>query len=154
MPQGFNGKQFKLETTVVSTDTHRTVESERFMANVSFPNVFPVDEDVHVARGHFRAQSMVFSFFQAGNLCCASRRDVVIAVRAALRVRAHAWIPFDGNHQPRPRLDPPHGIHQVAAVLGAQLEAKLAAYFAGAQRLVLAGGPQVGKLGFRHLLCG
>ena len=29
MPKGFNGKQFKLEATVVSTDTHRTKAQPR-----------------------------------------------------------------------------------------------------------------------------
>lgn len=53
--------------------------------------------------------------------------DVGVPVIAALRAGVLRWIPLYGDDQFRLRIDAPHGIYQIARVLGTQLQAELAA---------------------------
>jgi hypothetical protein len=60
--------------------------------------------------------------------------DVLVSSISALRAAVLSRVAFYRYNEFRFRLDAPHCVNQIASILSAQLEAKLAAHFAGCER--------------------
>ena len=125
------GAEFDFQFGVVGTDAHAAVETRSFGPNISFP---------HCINAHFRllqlgAQRVRDVRTQNGHRRAVDGLNVAIAAVPALRAGVLAGIAFDGDDQLGIWFDAPHGVNEIAGVLGAKLEAQLTAHLAGAKRL-------------------
>ena len=74
-----------------------------------------------------------------GNRLAVAGLNVAVSAIAALSAAVLAGVALDGDDEFRFGFDAPHRVNQIASVLGAQLEAKLAAKFAGTEPRIVSG---------------
>jgi hypothetical protein len=129
-----SGPEFDLQTSVVGANPDWPIEGKGIWTYRTFPNKGVVDEDLHLVCVHFRAKSVRVAETQSGNRYAAARLDVPVSAIAALGAGVLSGVALNRDHELRFRFDASHRINEVASVLRAQLEAKLAAQFAGPER--------------------
>ena len=95
---------------------------------------------------------MCASGIQDGKRRTVARLDVLVSPITALRAGVLARIAFHRNDKSRFGLNPLHSINQVARILSAKLQAKLAAHFAGGERRFIWRWAEIGESRFSHWL--
>ena len=123
-----SNQQLKLKAAIVGPCADRAIEGERFRPQVSLPNLAAIDGDAHLAARHLHEQGVGAARIQSRHGRPTLRPYVSITVIPALGAGVHAGITFDGNDELGLWLNAPHCIHQIATIVGAQLETELLAY--------------------------
>src|SRR5580692_8739863 len=139
--------------SVIRTYANWSVEGKRIRAHGTFPHGKIVSKDLHFCSIHFGAKNMRASGIQKGKRRAAPRLDVLVSPITALRAGVLAGIAFHRDDEFRFGLNPPHRINQVARILGAKLQANLAAHFARGEWRFVWRWAEVGESRFSHWLC-
>src|SRR5579864_2989827 len=134
-----SSEQFEVKTAIVCADTHRPVEGQRLRSKQSLPNQFVVGVDHHLVVVDDRAQSILLALLHLRENNRSRWLDVVIAMSTTFFRPGHARIAFHGYYELWLGLDAPHGVDQIATILGAKLQTELAAQLARRQRSTLPG---------------
>src|SRR5271166_3172722 len=124
--RGFASLQCEFETRVVGTDSDWAFEIGGFGSNLSFPDLVVIYEHAQFFFLHFGAESMGLARAQVGHIRSPPWLDVLVAVVAAFRAGMLRGISFHRDHKLRLGIDAPHRVHQVAGIMSAQLDTKLA----------------------------
>ena len=120
--------------SVIGTYADWPIEGKRIRPDGTFPHEKVVSKDLHFCSIHFGAKNMCASGIQSRKRRAVARLDVLVSPITALRAGVLARIAFHRNDKSRFGLNPPHSINQVARILSAKLQAKLAAHFARGER--------------------
>jgi hypothetical protein len=143
--------KFELQAGVVGTNSDGTIEGKSVRSERAFPYERIIGEDFQLVTVHLCAKIVGVSGAQERNGFAALRFNVAIATIATLCAGVLARITFDGNHELRFGFDAPHGINQVAGILGAEFQAELAAEFTGAEACFVSRRAEIGEMGFDGL---
>ena len=145
------GLQFHFEPGVVGTNSDWAVETERVRSKRSVPHNGVVDKDPNLIAIHFCPKKVGVARTQQGQWHAAERLNVPVTVISAFCACMLTRVRFYRDDEPRLGCNAPHCVDQIASVLGAQLEAKLAAHLAGTEPCFFASRSKVGKARLDHL---
>jgi len=121
-----------LQTGVVCADAQRSIERHDLWPKRPFPDDLVVREYFHLVCVDFGSKIVGVSGVQNRNGRAASRLDVAVSAITAFGAGVLAGIALHRNDEFGFGFDAPHGIDEVAGVLGAKFQTELAAEFTGA----------------------
>src|SRR5271169_4427234 len=122
------GAEFEFQPSVVGTNAYRSVETSCFRPDTSFPHEIVICVDAHFRAIHLGAKCVGGPGTQDGHGRTMDGLDVTIAAVSAFRAGVLAGITLYGDDELGFGFNAPHRVNEIARILGAELEAKLATH--------------------------
>src|SRR5216684_1719133 len=151
---GMVGIILKFEPRVVSAKTRWSLQRQRFVSEAAIPRHIAIGRHDQIISMEFCPQCVGLTRPYRRQIDAPLRLDVHVSTRAALFMGVHAGVALDRDRDRGVWLDVPHGIDQIAGVLGLQLQSDLTSQFARCQGFAGLSRAKIAEVNFCGLVRG